>query len=266
MAAEMSRLAYNITACNYSYRSTPCIENLDLELNRGQMYGLIGPNGSGKTTLINLLTGHTRPSSGNVLLFERKVHSYPKPELAQKISLVPQNVAMEFEYTVFEVVMMGRHPFIQRFGSPSEHDVSLVEAALITLDIFHLRDRLVTRLSGGERQRVLVARALAQNTDVMLLDEATASLDVRHSIDIMKALRNRVDKEGATVIGAVHDLDLAAAFCDKLIVMENGRVKAFGPVDDVLTSELLYEVFAVEADVIDNQNGATHIQYRYHHA
>jgi len=258
-------IIYQISGCDYSYRNHPCLSGIDLELEQGKMYGLIGPNGSGKTTLINLLNGSHQPSRGTVHLHGASVHRMQKLDLARRLAFVPQNVALHFEYTVFEVVMMGRHPFITRFGAPSQEDIDLVTDALKTLDIYHLRQRLVTRLSGGERQRVLVARALAQNTGVLLLDEPTASLDVRHAIDIMQALRYRVDTASATVIGAIHDLDLAAAFCDELIVMQNGSIQASGRVETILSPELLQTVFRVHADIMHEAQGTPHIQYRYNH-
>lgn len=260
-----TQAVYSLNDCSFSYRGYPCLRDIDLTLKAGNLYGLIGPNGSGKTTLIHLLTGTNTPTSGTMELYGVPVHSYAKPELARLLSLVPQNFSMEFEYTVFEVVMMGRHPFIGRFGSPSTTDRDLVISALQTLDILHLKDRYVTRLSGGERQRVLVARALAQHTEVMVLDEATASLDVRHSIDIMKALRKRVSVEGVTVIAAIHDLDLAAAFCDDLIVMHEGAIHAAGAVRDILTPALLRQIFSVEAEIMHPTDDTSHIHYRYSH-
>ncbi len=265
MAADFKSL-YTLSNCSFSYRGYPCLDQISLSLDSNRFYGLIGPNGSGKTTLISLLTGTTNPSSGRLEFHGKQLHTYGKPELAQLLSLVPQSFSMEFEYTVFEVVMMGRHPFIGRFGSPSEEDVELVNSSLKTLDIQHLKDRYVTRLSGGERQRVLVARALAQNTEVLILDEATASLDIRHSIDIMKTLRARVDEGGKTIIAAIHDLDLAAAFCDELIVMNDGIIHNAGPVKTILTPELLQEIFTVKAEIIHQENSATHIHYRYTNA
>lgn len=258
-----SSIIYQIADCDYSYRNQPCLTGLDLTLHKGKMYGLIGPNGSGKTTFINILNGSHQPSRGAVKLHGTAVHSIPKPDLARLLSFVPQNVALHFDYTVFEVVMMGRHPFIDRFGTPAQKDVDLVTEALKKLDIYQLRNRLVTRLSGGERQRVLVARALAQSTEVLILDEPTASLDVRHAIDIMQALRYRVDNDSVTVIGAIHDLDLAAAYCDELIVLKDGLLEASGSVDTVLTSELLQDVFRVHANVVHEPQGTPHIQYRY---
>jgi iron complex transport system ATP-binding protein len=263
---QTAQTAYTITDCGFSYKGHPCLHGINISLAEGRFYGLVGPNGSGKTTLVNLLTGTARPTSGTIELYQSNVYDYAKTDLARILSLVPQSFAMEFEYTVFEVVMMGRHPYIDRFGSPSEEDVKQVSTALQTLDIQHLQDRYVTRLSGGERQRVLVARALAQNTRVMILDEATASLDVRHSIDIMKALRQRVDTEDVTVVAAIHDLDLAAAFCDELIVMQHGTIHSHGHIQTILTTELLRNIFAVEADIIHPAHGTPHIQYRYSHA
>lgn len=260
------RTVFHLSNCEFNYRNQPCLTGLTLQLQQGKMYGLIGPNGSGKTTLINLLNGSRRPTGGEAQLHGQEVHRIPKSALARTLSFVPQHVALQFEYTVFEVVMMGRYPFIDRFATPAQEDVDLVENALKTLDIYQHRQRLVTRLSGGERQRVLVARALAQNTEVLVLDEPTASLDVRHAIDIMRALRQRVERNSVTVVGAIHDLDLAAAYCDELIVMKNGRIMASGIVDDILTPDLLQTVFKVSADVIHGFQGAPHIQYRYGNA
>lgn len=162
--------------------------------------------------------------------------------------------------------MMGRHPYIGRFGSPCTRDYELIESALTILDIQHLKDRYVTRLSGGERQRVLVARALAQDTEVMVLDEATASLDVRHSIDIMKALRAKVIDAKLTAIAAIHDLDLAASFCDELIVMhQGGRIHSAGDVSELLTPKLLKNIFGVEATILHVPDETPHIHYRYNH-
>lgn len=264
MAAN-SEFIYELDHCNFSYRGHLCLDQISLHLKPTCFYGLIGPNGSGKTTLISLLTGIHPPLSGKIQLLGKAIQSYQKPELARLLSLVPQSFSMEFEYTVFEVVLMGRHPFIGRFGSPAKNDIDLVHTALQTLDIHHLKDRYVTRLSGGERQRVLVARALAQDSDVLLLDEATANLDIRHSIDIMKTLRKKVNENGKTVIAAIHDLDLAAAFCDELIVMESGKIFTAGPVKSVLTSELLQQIFSVNAEIIHLESHSSHIQYRYEH-
>jgi ABC-type cobalamin/Fe3+-siderophores transport system ATPase subunit len=162
---------------------------------------------------------------------------------------------------------MGRHPFIPRFSRPASEDIDLVEAALAEMDVSALRQRSVMQLSGGEKQRVLVARALAQNTEVLLLDEPTASLDIRHTFDIMRALRQRVSTAGTTAIATIHDLDLASVFCDELLVLSQGRVYRQGPVASVMTRELIREVFSAEAEVSpDFLLGKPRVQYRYEHA
>ncbi|MFV0436745.1 MAG: ABC transporter ATP-binding protein [Desulfopila sp.] len=265
MATDPADRAYELKNCSYAYRNHPCLVDINLQLHHHRFYGLIGPNGSGKTTLINLFTGTRVPSSGEVKLRGRSVHTYAKVELARQLSFVPQANTMDFEYTVEEVVMMGRHPYIGRFQAPRKEDLQHVRRALATLDIEHLQHRCVTQLSGGERQRVIVARALAQHTGIMVLDEATASLDVRHAIDIMQALRHKVTGEGTMVIAAIHDLDLAAAFCDELIVMHQGSVAATGKVDELLTAELLRQIFSVEAEVVHQAGRPPHIRYGYPH-
>ena len=266
MGTDLSVNIYLIEHCDFSYRGNRCLKDINLRFQQGRMYGLIGPNGSGKTTLINLLTGSAPPSAGTVLLKGQSIRTYSKADLARLLSFVPQTFSMDFEYTVSEVVMMGRHPYIGRFGSPCARDHQLVNDALATLDIHHLQNRFVTRLSGGERQRVLVARALAQDTEIIVLDEATASLDVRHSIDIMKALRSKVDDTGATAIAAIHDLDLAASFCDELIVMHNGSVHSSGKVHTQLTAQLLKNIFGVDATILNTAGNNPHIHYQYNNA
>lgn len=249
--------------CHFSYRHRPCLHRVSATLRSGTMYGLVGPNGSGKTTLINLLTGNTSVDSGRILLHGRDIQDTPKPELARKLAFVPQAAAIDLEYTVEEIVMMGRHPYIGRFGSPSSEDRRQVEAAMQALDVTRLGDRFVTRLSGGERQRVLVARALAQDTAILILDEATANLDIRHAIDIMRILRHRVASDQITVVAAIHDLDLAAAFCQELLVLQDGNLVAAGPVEQLLTPQLMKKVFAVETDIHHRSGHPPQLLYRY---
>jgi iron complex transport system ATP-binding protein len=255
---------FSLDDCSFGYGETPVLERIGMHLAPGRFYGLLGPNGSGKTTLLDLLSGAAAPQLGRVLFMGRAVSGYAKSDLAKKLALVPQDLHIGFDFPVFEVVMMGRHPFIPRFSPPSPEDVGLVRQALAEMDIAALQERSVLHLSGGERQRVLVARALAQNTPVLLLDEPTASLDVRHTIDIMKILRQRVTAAGITVIATIHDLDLASAFCDELIVLHRRTVYRQGPVAAVMTGEMIDEVFTAEATVShDERIGKPRVQYRY---
>ncbi len=240
---------FTISKGCFAYRANNVLQDIDLNLVPGQFYGLIGPNGSGKTTLLDLLTATRSLASGQLSFQGRPLADYAKKELATRIALVPQQFAMGFDFTVSELVLMGRYPHIPRFSNPTARDLDLVEKAMAVMQIQMLRHRLITDLSGGEKQRVVVARALAQDTEVLVLDEATANLDIHHTIEIMHVIRKLVRDEGRTVIAAIHDLNLAAAFCDQVIVLKEGRIFSAGPMAEVLTSQLIAEVFQVEAQV-----------------
>jgi iron complex transport system ATP-binding protein len=256
MASSSSSL-FSIHDGWFGYKKYPVLENINLSLAKGKFYGLIGPNGSGKTTLLDLLTTAAQPDRGTVFFKDRPVATYRRQELARMLALVPQDFTLGFDYTVFDVVLMGRHPHIPRFSNPTGKDLDLVEEALAIMDIAALRDRVVTDLSGGEKQRVVVARALAQDTEVLILDEATSNLDIRHTIEIMRVIYGRVAEKAVTVVAAIHDLNLAAAFCDELIVLQNGKVHACGPVNEILTDQLIREVFTVEGHVYHNSETLT---------
>jgi ABC-type cobalamin/Fe3+-siderophores transport system ATPase subunit len=249
MMGKVIETVYNLRDVWFSYKTTPVLEEVTLLLERGKFYGLIGPNGSGKTTLLDLLAATARPTRGSVSLKNKPIATYPKKDLACLLALVPQDFTLGFDYTVFDIVLMGRHPHIPRFANPSEKDLALVDDALDIMDITNLRDRSVTDLSGGEKQRVVVARALAQDTEVIILDEATSNLDIRHTIEIMSIIHGRATRKEVTVIAAIHDLNLAASFCDELIVLKHGKVMATGPVTKVLTQELISRTFDVDSHV-----------------
>lgn len=258
------RVLFHIENLSFGYRNTTVLENLDLLLLQGKFYGLIGANGSGKSTLLELLTGTLPPRSGSIRYRDRKLSDYSRQQLATRLALVPQHFSMDFEYSVRDVVFMGRHPHIPRFSSPSDHDRDAVELAMETMDILHLQNRPVIALSGGELQRVVMARALAQETEVLVLDEATSNLDIQHTIAIMRVIRERVNTNGLTVIAAIHDLNLAAAFCDECLVLKNGTLFAHAPVGEIFTRELLQNVFSVSADVTRSAiNGQPQIQFQY---
>ncbi len=253
-----------LTDLCFAYRQNRVFENIDLQLQSGKFYGLIGANGSGKSTLLELLMGTLSPLSGIIRYKDKTLANYSRQELATKLALVPQHFSMDFEYRVRDVVLMGRHPHIPRFSLPSGHDNEAVEQAMETMDINHLQNRHIIALSGGELQRVVMARALAQETEVLILDEATSNLDIQHTIGIMQVMRKRVAEKGLTVIAAIHDLNLAAAFCDDCIVLKEGHIFANASVQEIFTSDLLQSVFSVEATI--NQDTETHhpqIQFRY---
>jgi len=255
---------FQLRALSFSYTKATVLQDIHLQLKRGMFYGLLGANGSGKSTLLEILSGGLKPSSGSVLFQAKEISRYSKQELATKIALVPQKFSMDFEYSVWEVVLMGRHPHIPRFSTPAENDHRAVERALTIMDIEYLRKRPVSGLSGGELQRVVMARALAQETEVLILDEATASLDIHHTIAIMRVIREMVNSNGLTVLAAIHDLNLAAAFCDNCIILQNGTVYTEESVNSVFTTDMLRTVFSVDATVnLDNDPGYPQIGFRY---
>ncbi|MEN8199342.1 MAG: ABC transporter ATP-binding protein [Thermodesulfobacteriota bacterium] len=254
---------YHLEGVNYSYGSTPALRDFSLLLPPGKFYGIVGPNGCGKSTLLDLLVGAKEAQSGKLSFSGRKLTAFKKRELAQEVALVPQNFVIGFDYSVEEVVLMGRHPYIHRFASPSPEDRRLVREAMEGIGISHFAKRSIMELSGGEKQRVVVARALAQDTPVLLFDEATSNLDIRYSLQIFKKVRKLVDR-GRTVIAVIHNLNLAAAYCDEIIFMKEGQVAAHGTVSKVMTPEIIDRVFEVESEVrFDPFSRSYQLSYNY---
>ncbi len=255
---------FTLTGAGFVYDDRPALADLSMSIGQGRFYGVVGPNGSGKTTLLDLLAGCKYPSSGRVLYRDRLVTDYPRRELARQIALVPQEFAINFAFSVEEVVLMGRHPYIRRFAGPTKEDWRLVDEALTIIGIETFRQRSVNELSGGEKQRVVAARALAQNTPVLLLDEATSNLDVQHTLEIFNAARQLVRKQGRTVIAVIHNLNLAAAYCDEILFLKNGRLLCSGATERVIQPAVIKEVFGVDSEVrIDPFNNVRQVSYRY---
>jgi ABC-type cobalamin/Fe3+-siderophores transport system ATPase subunit len=263
--AIMNRLSegYDISDLSFSYGSNPCLHSLSLQLETGFFYGLIGPNWSGKTTLLDVLSGFTRPSGGSVRLNGAALDSYSQSDLSLMLATVPQSFSLNFDYTVNDVVLMGRHPHIARFSPPGDSDYDSVNNAMKTLDIYHLRQRSVRQLSGGEKQRVMIARSLAQDTPLVLLDEVTANLDINHGLSIMHTMLNLVKNNGCTIIAALHDLNMAMSFCDRLIVLKDGGLHRYGPVDSVISEDMIMDIYQVPSHIYRTESGNNHIQFKY---
>lgn len=227
-----------------SYGETPVIEKLTLAIQQGKFIGILGPNGCGKTTLIKTISKIIQPSTGEILIKGKTLTSFDTRSLAKIIGCVSQETGIAFSFTVKDIVMMGRHPYIGRLSPMSENDLNIVSEAMKITNITHLSDRPVTELSGGERQRVLIARTLAQNPEILLLDEPTSHLDVNHQIDILSMIQALIPK--ITVVGVLHDLNLASYFCDTIVLMKKGKIIAVGSPKEVLTRELIKEVFSIK--------------------
>lgn len=260
----MSKPLFAAEGVSFAYDDAVVLDGIDLRLQAGLFYGLVGPNGSGKTTLLDLLVGCRKPRTGTISYKARGLDAYGKRELARELALVPQEFDTGFGFTVEEIVMMGRHPHIDRFASPGSADWQAVDDALSAIGIGELRHRYTDTLSGGQKQRTVVARALAQDTPVILFDEATASLDIKYTLQIFNLARSLVRDEGRTVIAVIHNLSLAAAYCDYLVFLKDGRLCRQGPTPSTMTAGTIAEVFGVESRVTrDPFNQALQVSYHY---
>jgi iron complex transport system ATP-binding protein len=225
------------------------LTDVSVAITPGSLTGLLGPNGCGKTTLLKLLSGVLRPRSGRVLLGDLPLAAMTRRELARRVAVVPQETHPAFEYSVTEMVLMGRHPHLGVFQLEGPADFEAAREALDTTGTAHLGARNYMTLSGGEKQRVIIASALAQATDVLLLDEPSASLDLGYQLEVAGLLARLNRERRVTMVLATHDLNLAASLCDRLVVMRAGRVLAQGPTNEVLTSAMVRQLYDVDADV-----------------
>lgn len=239
-------------ALHATYGGADVLRHLDLSLQAGEMVGLLGPNGSGKSTLLRVLSGLLPATSGTVRLSERDLHDYNARQRARLIALVPQYATIPFAFSVADVVAMGRNPYLGLLESPGPKDFAAIQTALERTDCLHLRERLVTELSGGELQRVIIARALAQEPRIMLLDEPTAHLDLNHQLDIASMLRQLNREQGLTVLWVSHDLNLAAEFCERLVMLQAGQVVVEGRPDEVITPQWLAQVYGLRLPIAPN--------------
>lgn len=244
---------------SYGYPGrTFALRDVDVLVPRGSLTGLLGPNGCGKTTLLKLLSGVLHPERGTVAFDGRAVRHIPRRELARHIAVVPQETHPAFDYTALEMVLMGRHPHLGPFQLEGPHDLAVAHDAMAATGTSELADRPYMTLSGGEKQRVVIASALAQSPDVLLLDEPTASLDLGYQLEVASLLSRLNRDRGVTMVLATHDLNLAASLCDTLVLLRGGRVLAQGPTREVLTPSMIAQLYDVDAEVRYHE-GAGHL-------
>lgn len=245
----------------FSYSSSDyVIKNINFKVKKGDFTGVIGPNGAGKSTLIKCMSSVLKPKKGEVLFGDKMLQQISCGEISRNIAVVPQDTEVTFDFSVYEVVLMGRNPYVKPFRGETSEDLEAVKQAMKITETWHLRERNISELSGGEKQRVIIARALSQEPSLLILDEPVSSLDINHQIEIFDLLTVLNIKQNLSVVVVLHDLNLAAQYCDKLLMMDGGEIVAGGIPTEIITSENIEKVYGAEVKVIKHPvSGKPHI-------
>jgi iron complex transport system ATP-binding protein len=252
IALEASNLAF-------SYKK-PVVRNLSLRLERGIMIGMIGPNGSGKTTILRLLAGILRPNSGDVLLGgNKRLNRLGRKEIARHIAVVPQSNGTWNYHTVFQFVLLGRSPHLSLLGFESTNDEEIALEALKLTHLEHMRDARATEISGGEKQRLLLARALAQQTEILMLDELTANLDINYQVELMRMISQITREKNLATLVVSHEINLLAAFCGRIVLIADGAIRSQGTVSEVITRDNLKDLFGMDFSVRSGNSGTSEV-------
>ena len=241
-----------IESLDFGYTSELVLKDISFSVEKGQFMSIIGPNGSGKSTLLKNLSNIYHPLNGRIDINGKNINDYSKKELATKVALVPQDTTISYDFSVFDIVLMGRFPYIGRFKKESESDYEKVIEALKLTNTFHLRDRNINELSGGERQRVIIARALVQEPEIIFLDEPTSHLDINHQIDLLTLLKKLNREKKTTIILVIHDINLACRYSDKIVLMDGGKILSVGNTEDVITRENIEESYGLNVIIEEN--------------
>lgn len=249
----------NIKNIDCSYDSISVLKKVNFSIKTGTFLGVLGPNGSGKTTLLKSIGRVLKPSSGLVVLDDINIYKMKPKEVAKHMAVVPQDTTIAFSFTALDIVLMGRAPHLSRLETESETDMAIAKKAMEYAGIWHLANRLVTELSGGERQRVIIARALTQEPEILLLDEPTSHLDISNQIEILDLLKHLCNEKKVLIIGVFHDFNLAARYCDSIILLKDGIIVSAGKTEETLTSENIKDVFGITAIV--NKHPVTNLPF-----
>jgi len=243
----------NINGITFFYDSVKALDDITFEVNEGEVLGVIGPNGSGKTTLLRCINMVLKPKVGTVFIDGENILELDRKDIAKKIAVVPQNSTIRFPFTLFDIVLMGRTPHLGRLDRETPEDIEIAKKAMKITKTLHLADRLIDEVSGGERQRVIIARALTQEPKILLLDEPTLHLDINHQLEILELIKKLARKNKLIVILTSHDLNLASRYCDRLVLLNTGRIYSIGKPQNVLTRDNIKEVYNIEVEINYNK-------------
>ena len=238
-----------IGGVDISYGSVDICKDINFVVESGKFFGILGPNGSGKTTLLKSVSRILKPKKGTILLGESDIYRMKTVDVAKRLAVVPQSSPVTFDFTALEVVLMGRNPHMARFAVESKKDYDIAKSSMILTNTWDFAERPITELSGGERQRVIIARALTQEPQILLLDEPTTHLDISNQLEIMDLLKKLCITKKLLIIAVFHDFNLAARYCDSVILLKDGKIVAVGKSEDTLTSENVKNVFSVDTIV-----------------
>ncbi len=239
----------SINGVNCSYGSIDVLKDVSFSVESGEFLGILGPNGSGKTTLLKSISRVLKPKKGSILIDESDIYQMKTVDVAKQLAVVPQETPVSFDFTALEIVLMGRNPHMTRFKMENKNDLEIAKKSMQLTRTWEFADRPVTELSGGERQRVIIARALTQEPQILLLDEPTTHLDISNQLEIMDLIKQLCQTEKIIIVAVFHDFNLAARYCDSIILLKNGVIVALGKSDDTLTSENVKKVFSVDTIV-----------------
>lgn len=243
---------FRIENLSFAYSDKPVVDTVAFSVEDGEFVGIIGPNGAGKSTLLKMLDGILQPETGKIRLRNKPLHEYTRKQLAKLIGFVPQDFTTAFSYSVNDIVLMGRYPHLSAFSSESANDHQIVEKSMKSTDVWHFRNRQFGELSGGEKQRVVLASALAQEPQILLLDEPTSSLDIKYQQQFYSILQELQQGRGLTIVVVTHDINLAARYCQRLILLKEGRVVDDGVPEKVITKKMMESVYEVGVEVLSH--------------
>lgn len=246
----------NLHQIQAGYEKTTILQNVDIRFQAGEFCAFVGPNGAGKSTLLRVISGQLIPTSGEVLIHNRKLSAWKKKDLAFMLGIIPQEIQLQFDFRIEELVMMGRYPYLDAWESIKKEDKAIVDALLDRLELASMRQKYYSELSGGEKQRVMLARVLAQQAKIILLDESFSNLDIAHVVDMLQILKDLTEKEEKLVLLVSHNLNLSANFCSRMVMLKEGAIFADGTPEATMTEANLSNLFSIPLQTV--QNPASH--------